>query len=457
MSSIEQAARERARSEQLDDTSEDGLALAFVEQYRGELLFDHSAGTWHRWSGTHWAREDTRLAFHWSRELCRALNVRRKPKLSSVATAAAVERFAQADRAFAVTADAFDRDPWLLGTPGGVVDLRAGTLRESQREDRITKQTAVEVAPAGIVPERWLRFLAEACGGDGALMGFLQRVTGYALTGDVREHALFFVYGPGGNGKGVFVNTVSAILGDYAVTAAMDTFTAMRGQSHPTDLAMLRGARLVSASETEEGHAWAEARIKSITGGDPITARFMRKDFFTFAPHFKLVIVGNHKPLLRNVDDAVRRRFHIVPFTHRPAAIDQQLEQKLKAEWPAILRWMLDGCREWQRQGLAAPPVVTAATATYFDDQDLFGHWLEDCCDLGAQRRATHAELFRSWTAYAAANGDTPGSAKAFTDTMRKRGFDSVRKIGGQSVRGFMGLALKPPQVATHWQERGDG
>ena len=146
------------------------------------------------------------------------------------------------------------------------------------------------------------------------MMRFLQQIVGYCLTGDTREHALFFIYGPGGNGKSVFLNTVSAIIGDYATTAAMDTFVASKSDRHPTDLAGLRGARLVAASETEEGRAWAEAKIKAITGGDPISARFMRQDFFTYRPQFKLVIVGNHKPVLKNVDDAAERRFNIIPF-----------------------------------------------------------------------------------------------------------------------------------------------
>jgi putative DNA primase/helicase len=150
----------------------------------------------------------------------------------------------------------------------------------------------------------------------------------------------------------VFLNALTAILSAYAATAAMDTFTASKGDKHPTDLAMLRGARLVTASETEEGRAWAEARIKQITGGDPITARFMRQDFFTFVPQFKLTIVGNHQPVLKNVDDAARRRFNIVPFTRKPSHPDPQLEEKLRAEYPAILRWMVDGCLDWQKHGL---------------------------------------------------------------------------------------------------------
>ncbi len=211
-------------------------------------------------------------------------------------------------------------------------------------------------------------------------MRFLQQIAGYCLTGDTREHALFFIYGPGGNGKSVFLNTLNGILADYAETAVMDAFAASAHDKHSTDIAMLRGARLVSVSETEEGRAWAETRVKQLTGGDKVTARFMRQDNFTFTPRFKLVIVGNHKPVLTNVDDAAKRRFNIIPFTRKPPRPDQQLEEKLKAEWPGILRWMIEGCLDWQANGLVRPAIVAEATAEYFDDQDTFGQWLEEHC-----------------------------------------------------------------------------
>ena len=140
-----------------------------------------------------------------------------------------------------------------------------------------------------------------------------------------------FGFGNGGNGKGVWLNTVAGIMADYATTAAMETFTASKFDRHPTELAMLRGARMVTASETEEGRSWAESRIKQMTGGDPITARFMQKDFFTFQPNFKLTIIGNHKPLLRNVDEAARRRFNLIPFNRTPAKVDKQLQGKAQA------------------------------------------------------------------------------------------------------------------------------
>ena len=185
-------------------------------------------------------------------------------------------------------------------------------------------------------------------------------MVGYCLTGSIRDHALFFLYGTGGNGKGVLLNTCHDILGDYSAIAAMETFTASKADRHPTDLAMLRGARAVIAQETEDGQRWAESRIKALTGGDAISARFMRQDFFTFKPAFKLLIAGNHKPSLRNVDEAVKRRFNLLPFTVTISKDerDPELAEKLKGEWPGILAWAIEGCLEWQRIGLCPPNAV---------------------------------------------------------------------------------------------------
>jgi putative DNA primase/helicase len=318
------------------------------------------------------------------------------------------------------------------------VDLRTGELRPSQPAERITKITAVEPTPTANCP-LWLKFLEEATGGDRELVRFLQQWCGYCLTGTTREHALVFVYGPGGNGKSVFINVLTAILGGYSATAAMDTFTASHGDKHPTDLAMLRGARLVTASETEEGRAWAESRIKQMTGGDPVTARFMRQDFFTYMPSFKLTIIGNHKPVLRNVDEAARRRFNIVPLTIKPLHPDRELEQKLKGEWSGILRWMIDGCLDWQRHGLVRPASVIEATQTYFSDQDLFGQWLEDKCDLdpgNLHKFETSADLYASWSKYATAAGDKPGGQKSFSESLRRRGIAMHRTKHARTYRG---------------------
>ena len=429
-----------------DLLTEDHAARIFAERHAGKLLYCHSSGSWHVWTGAAWVPNRVGLAFQWARTICRELGESQKPgarvTAGKTSTAAGVERFCQSDSAFAVTADVWDCDPWLLGTPGGTVDLRSGILRPADPSDHITKLTSVTPASTLDCP-CWLAFLDQATRSDAGLIRFLQQWCGYSLTGSTREHALVFVYGPGGNGKSVFLNVLTGILGEYAKVAAMDTFTASTGDKHPTDMAMLRGARLVTASETEEDRAWAEARIKQLTGGDPVTARFMRQDFFTFVPSFKLTIVGNHQPMLRNVDDAARRRFSMVPFVHKPKAPDKDLEEKLRKEWPSILSWMIEGCLDWQMNGLVRPKSVIAATEMYFSEQDLMGQWLNEECDVRTDDpniwdRTTN--LFAAWTSYARTAGDVPGTLKSFGPAMRRHGLLPHRS---NSARGFKGVRLK--------------
>ena len=429
-----------------DIVTEDSAAKHFVELHGDKIRYCHSQGKWFHWNGFYWGINDTSLAFHFARELARQLaeneDDRRRYKIEATSFAGGVERFAKADPKVAVTMKYWNSDPWLLGTPGGTVDLRSGLVRPASPEDGITKVTSVTPDTSGC--PRWLRFLAETTGNDGELIRFLQQWCGYSLTGITREHALVFVYGPGGNGKSVFLNTATTILKDYSVTSAMETFTASTSDKHPTDLAMLAGSRLVTASETEEGRAWAEARIKALTGGDPITARFMRRDFFTYLPTFKLIVIGNHKPVLHNVDDAARRRFNIVPFTLKPAKPDRELEQKLMQELPGILQWMIQGCLDWQQNGLIRPKCVVEATAEYFSDQDLFRHWLEeDCiCEPGnADRSESSSVLFKSWSNYAKTAGHKPGTTSTFKDSLLAAGFKFYR---GEKAREFFGIGLRP-------------
>jgi len=424
--------------------TQDGIAKIFAERHVDRLRYCHSAAAWFEFTGTHWRRDQTKRAFEFVRDLAREKSEGRKEHrtMRSVAFANGVERFAQSDPLLAVTADQWDRDPYLLGTPGGTVDLRTGKMGPAAPGDMITKITAV--APTEYLDFHvWPKFVSEAAGGDDDLIRFLQQWAGYCLTGDTREHALVFGYGPGGNGKSVFLSTVMGIMGAYAVMAPAETFATSFGDRHPTELAMLRGARFVGASETEQGRTWAESRIKQLTGGDKIAARLMRQDFFEFLPEFKLTIIGNYQPQLHNVDDALRRRFNIVPFTHRPAKPDHGLETALRDEWPEILRWMIEGCLDWQQNGLMRSDRVMEATETYFSDQDLLGQWLTALCNCEPgdnKLKEPSTALYASWAQYAKTAGTKPESQKAFAGNLQKRGFVPIRT---KAFRGYAGIALK--------------
>jgi putative DNA primase/helicase len=254
-----------------------------------------------------------------ARDLCReaANSVNKqseRKRIASATTRAVVISLVSDDRRIAATATQWDTDPWLLNTPCGVVDLRTGTLREHRPDDYMTKITAV--APDAQCPTPlWDAYLAKVTNNDSEYQKFLLRAHGYSLTGVTVEHARFFLYGTGNNGKSTLLSTVRGIMADYHRTAPIAVFTDDKFERHPTELAMLQGARVVTAVETEEGRTWAEAKIKQLTGGDEVSARFMRQDFFQYVPQFKLHIAGNNKPKLKSVDVAIRRRMNLLPFT----------------------------------------------------------------------------------------------------------------------------------------------
>jgi putative DNA primase/helicase len=281
---------------------------------------------------------------------------------------------------------------------------------------------------------------------DEELEKYQQRIAGYCLTGTTNEQELFFFYGSGNNGKGAWVRAVSGLLNDYHQASSIETFTVVHSERHPTELAALRGARLVTASETEEGRRWAEARIKEMTGGDTITARFMRQDFFSYKPQFKLLFSGNHMPTLRTVNKAITRRFNRIPFavTIPDDEVDGNLDDKLKAEWPGILAWMIEGCLEWQRIGLSPPKAVTDATGSYLMSEDTLGEWLAECRDVGANYWESTTMLFKAWKAWAEEREEWVGSVKTLSRKIEDRGGFSRRMNSERSMRGFSRLQLNP-------------
>jgi putative DNA primase/helicase len=416
------------------EVSEDAIALAFTRKFGTTMRYDHNAGRWYQWSSTHWRRLEVPAALHYAREIGRCLGSGKKA-VCKASVARGAEAFAQADPVHRATSEIWDKDPWLLGTPTGTLNLKTGKMHQPRPSDFITKLTGCN--PDSKPPTLWLKFLEDATRGDAQMMTYLQRVAGYCLTGLVSEHALFFIYGPGGNGKSVFLNLLVHILGDYATNAPMDTFTSSKFNAHPTELAMLKGARLVTASETEEGRAWAESRIKALTGGDPITARFMRQDFFTYQPQFKLLFAGNHQPTLHGVDAAMRRRFNMLPFIFKPEEPDYSLEEKLKEESARILGWALKGCLDWQFHGLGRPQTVAAATDEYFEEQDLFGSWVEERCETAPDAWEMPSVLFKNWTAYARESGEDPGSMVTFSSRLKRHGFRRGKSAGIRSYRGI--------------------
>ncbi|MCW3474683.1 phage/plasmid primase, P4 family [Limobrevibacterium gyesilva] len=428
------------QSNHLPTSSDDALALAFTEKYSGQYLYVPAWSSWVRWDGCRWARDETLVVFDLVRRLCREksalLRGNDASRLASAGTIAAVERLARSDRRHVRRADDFDADPWVLNTPGGVINLQTEEMRPHRLSDLHTKVAGA--IPGGGCP-RWLTFLREITHGDVDLIAYLQRWAGYSLTGIIRENAFLFAWGPGGNGKSVLLDTLAAVLGDYATTAMADVFTVGRNEQHPTHVASLRGARMVVVPETEEGRPWAESRIKSMTGGDRISARVMRGDPFEFSPQFKLWIAGNHRPLLRNPDPAMRRRLHLIPMTFVPDKPDRGLPEALKAELPGILAWAIKGCVAWQREGLGEPAIVRDAGAEYFAEQDSIASWFDEQCVRDANATASARALFNDWSDYAKARGEEAGTEKRFSERLQRH---AAKKRTNKGVV-FPGIKLR--------------
>jgi putative DNA primase/helicase len=404
--------------------------------------YDHTRGRWMRVdprSGV-WQEDECRATFNEMGTLIHNLGAG-AARYSNAGFISGTETIARGLPTVAVTHKHFDIDPMILGTPAGPVDLRTGKLLPSDPSLLISRCTSV--GPTEGRPEKFLAFLLQSNGGNAAMVDFLQVVLGYMLTGLTVEQALFFIHGDGGNGKGVFINIIRRIFGNYAVTAAMETFTASKHDAHPTGLAMLNGPRLVTASETERGKPWAESRIKQLTGGDEISARFMRGDFFSFAPKFKLLIIGNFAPELSTVDDAMKRRINIIPFIWKPEQTNINLEQEIEDEFPQILNWMIHGCLLWQSGGLARPDAVIDATRDYFEDQDVFGQWLDEFCETGPTFATPSQELFHNWSLFADDMHEPAGNMKGFGAAMSKRGFRNSRASSGDRLRSWKGLRLQ--------------
>lgn len=433
------------------ELTEDAVALAFADATAGRLVYDHTAGRWYRWDGARWYADMTDWTFGQARRFARGVRAQvgaaAAGSAGKIAFAAAVERASRSDTRLAVTQDVWDRDPWLLGVPGGFVDLRTGALAPADPARFISRQAAVAPAAPGTPAPVWTAFLESATQGDASLQGFLQRLAGYVLTGDITEEMLTFIHGPGQNGKGVFIGALSAIMGEYALAVPIEVFTVgarINLESHRADMA---GARLVTASETEAGATWAESQIKEMTGNETkLSARRLYGHPFTYTPQFKLVIVGNHAPRLKSRTPAMERRLRIVPFTHTPAKRDDHLKEKLRAEYPAILRWAIDGCLAWQRDRLGTCRVIAEATGRYFEGQDIIGEWLAERCELGAGHVSTPADLLADFQGFARQNGAPSVTGPEFREMLDAVG--GLRRVKIHGARTIQGVRLRPGGVS---------
>lgn len=427
------------------ELSEDAIAQQFEYVHRGRVVYAHTFGHWLYYDPETgiWQVDRQEKIAHWIREFIRKLSRENRARWGKAAVIDAVARLVRRAPDIALSGLEFDADPDTLGTADGLYSLRTSERLAPDPGLRISKTTAV--APAPGTPKRWARFLQDTTGGDQALVEYLQRLCGYCLTGHTREESLEFIYGPGGNGKGVFMGTLLDIAGGYGRQASMDTFIRSRSDRHPADLADLQGARVVFAAESAEGARWDEQRVKMATGRDKISARFMRGNFFEYTPQFTLLIASNHKPRIGTVDAAWERRLHLIPFEQRPANPDPHLKDALRDEYPQILAWMIEGAEWWHREGLAPPERVTAATREYLVEEDVIGLWFGECCIADPTARIARSDLHNDYERWCGQMGHKASSMHKLTRWLKAHGFEQDRR---KSDRPFIGMRLKKPDEA---------
>jgi P4 family phage/plasmid primase-like protien len=448
-----------------------GNARRFVARYGHALRYCPAWKAWLVYDGRRWLRDQACTPERLAKELFvelgreaaqrseghdrRALLKHAVNSENARAIKATVE-LAKSEPEIAVTPDVFDADPWVLNVLNGTLDLRTGDLRPHDPADYLTALAPAEYDAHAPAP-RWEAFVGAIFGSSVELVGYVQRLLGYCCTGDTREQVFPIFHGRGANGKSTLTDVVLDVLGpDYARPAPAELLMTTRGERHPTEKAMLYGLRLVTASETAAGGRLNEPLIKSLTGGDRITARGVGENFWTFAPTHKLVLSTNYAPEIRGVDEGIWRRIRSVPFDRvfwdpdtppqdgeaRPEELrqDKGLKIKLLEERVGILRWLVEGCLAWRERGLGYPPEVQRATVDYRTEQDVLGAFLDERCTVGPNHRVGATPAYAAYKVWAEQSGIHPLGRPAFVQVMTLRGFQHSKSNG---VFIYKGVGLK--------------
>jgi putative DNA primase/helicase len=435
-----------------------GNAERLIDRYGADLRYAVNLG-WLVWDGRRWAADPQGLRVaRLAQQTVRSIytEARDEPdrdqrealaKFGAASEQAAriTAMVSQARSLPGVTAEAadFDRNPWLVTNNTGTVNLQTGELQAFRREEMITKLAPVNWDPAAECP-LFLVFLQRIFAGDDQEIAFVQRAAGYSLTGRTSERALFVLHGSGANGKSTLLELFRDVLGEYAQRTPTETLLAKRGDGGiPNDVARLRGARLVTAAETEDGRRMAEAFVKDLTGGDTLSARFLHQEHFDFRPVCKVWLSTNHKPTIRGTDNAIWDRIRLIPFNVAipKAERDQQLADKLRAELAGIFTWMLRGCLDWQCQGLGSAAAVTEATESYRGEQDILGVWLSERCVIAMGASVTASALYADYKQWCTDGSEYPLTQTALGRRLAERGFERRRDTSNRVVWLGLGLA----------------
>ncbi len=450
--------------------SELGNATRLLDTHGGNLHYVHDAKAWLHWRDGAWMWDvDGAAVRALAAKLPQQIYAEGSLHLADAQHFAKWARSSQKERTIEASVSLLrdfdsvrlplalvDADPFRLGLDNGRVtlDLRTGATSPAQQSDLITKSLNVKQLGSPKDARCWLVFLSQIFGDDAELVDWIKRWCGYLLTGSTSEQIFVFCFGLGANGKSVMADTIRFILGDYARAIAAETLTESKRQAGGAapDLAELIGARLAMSSETEDGAALAESLIKSLVAGDTMTVRKLYAAPIQFTPQFKLMMLGNHKPIIKGNDYGIWRRVRLVPFkrTFTPEQRDPALLDKLRAEAPHILAWMVEGCLEWQRRGLAdVPTTIKQATGDYQDEQDLVGRWLAECCRQSPTVETSSTDIYSNYKQWCLDNGLKPASNISLGRRLGERGFNSRRSSG---LTLWAGLAVKEASYSGNYK-----
>lgn len=433
-----------------------GNAYRLVACHGEHLKYCHAWQKWLTFTGKRWEIDQRGQVVTWAKDAVRSMYVEAAEMNDTdqsnalVAWAVASEASGKIDamiklsrNELPITPEELNADPWLFNCENGTIDLQTGQLHPHDPHDFLTKLSPVPYDPDAQC-STWETFLNRIMP-DSEVRVFQQRAVGYSLTGNVSEQILFFLYGLGANGKSTFLNAILGIMADYAKQAAPGLLTVKKGESHPTELADLAGVRFLSTVEIDEGRELAEALVKQITGGDPVTARRMREDFWTFIPTHKIWLAANHKPVVKGDDRAIWRRIRLLPFTVTIPIEerDPALGDKLKTEAAGILAWCIRGCLDWQREGLTLPAAVVAATARYRKEMDFLAAFIADKCVMGPNTFVAKGALYKVYREWCTANGETYETQRKLSGRLEDKGFQSKRGTGGTHLWSGIGLVFQ--------------
>ncbi len=429
-----------------------GNAERLVAHHGDDLRYCHLWSKWLVWEGKRWAVDDSGEVERRAKETVRAMFHEAGPDNETLAKHAlrsnarprieAMIALARSEPGIPVAPGDLDADPLLLNVENGTIDLHSGELREHRCEDLITKLAPIEYDREAKAP-RFLRFLSEIFDGDEDLSGFVQRFAGYSLTGSTKERAFAILHGRGKNGKSTLIELLQGVMGDYATTTDTETILAKRYQGVSNDVAALKGARFVATAEVEQGRALAESKVKSLTGSDTVTARFLYAEPFSFKPEFKLWLSTNNKPVIKGTDDAIWDRIRLVPFTQRfeGAQADNRLPEKLGAEAAGVLAWMVEGCLQWRQSGLGEPKRVRTATEGYRAEMDTLAGFIDECCIVHPEAWCKFADLYAAYTRWCEESNEQPEKKRRFADSLTERGYVSDNGVKNVAIR--RGIALR--------------